>query len=307
MITLIGAGQWGINLAKTLHKMGRLKNIAESNPSRREELQKLFPEIKVASLEECLQESMAVAIATPAPTHFELAQLCLKTCDVFVEKPMTLSSIQGRELVRLAQENKRVLMVGHLLVHQAAVRRAKELMPTLGKIQSLYLNRLNLGKVRQTENALWSLGVHDLAILNFWFGETPKLISAIGQKSLGGPMEDDVQAHLRFSDGAMAHVHSSWNWPLKERGFKILGEKGSMVFDEIKNQLTLHKYSIEKSGQFSTPVSEDILLPKEEPLKVELENFIECIQTRNTPRTDGVAGLQVVEVLEKITENIGSL
>jgi predicted dehydrogenase len=308
-VGLIGSGGWGKNLARTLHELKALGGIAEVRPNLREQLQGVYPDVPLYADHRVLMASElpAVAIATPAATHFALAQEALLAGKhVFVEKPLALSSREAEELAALAEREGRVLMVGHLLLYQPAVRWIKEHLDSgrLGELWSLHQERLNLGTVRTVENALWSLGVHDVAVLLHLVGQAPERTQAAGQIALQPGIADDAYLHLAFPGGVRAHVHVSWLWPEKRRRLTVVGSERMLVYDEGTQTVTLHRKRI---GDGLKPVDEGeevVFQGAAQPLTLELEHFLTCIRDRRRPLSDGRSAVEVVRVLEEATRQM---
>jgi predicted dehydrogenase len=302
-IAVIGAGDWGKNLVRTLSELGALGAIVDANPTTRAVAKKDYPDVPVFETPgEIVQTGItAVAIATPVATHFSLAREALEqSFDVFVEKPMTLSSREAETLTRLAAMRSRILMVGHLLLYQPAVLWISSFLKEggLGHIYSLHQERLNLGKVRSVENALWSLGVHDVAVLLHLVGSRTSNVQVTGHRVLQPGIEDDVYLHLEFQNGVQAHLHTSWLWPEKRRQLVIVGEKGMLVYDELAKKVTLHRKHITPDLANADAGSEVVFQQTGEPLKLELEHFLARLQDRQPPLSDGKNGMEVVRVLE---------
>jgi predicted dehydrogenase len=248
-VAVIGAGNWGMNLVRNFQALGALGAVAEIDPNRRTKLAEEYPRIQVYSdyLDIWASKIPAVVIATPAATHYELAKAAiLAGKDVFVEKPMTLTTSEADDLVRLAEQERRILMVGHLLLYQPAMRFIEEFLRSgrLGKVYSFHQERLNLGRARSVENVLWSLGVHDVAVLLHLAGKFPDRVEATGHSVLQPSIEDDVYVHLRFPGGEKAHLHVSWLWPEKRRRLTIIGSEGMLTYDELTGNVVLHRKSI---------------------------------------------------------------
>ena len=308
-VGLIGAGGWGKNLARVLHELGALGAIAEICPQLREELSGLYPGVPLYPDHRALLETdlPAVVIATPAVTHFSLTKeslLCGK--HVFVEKPLALSTAEAEELVALARKQNRILMVGHLLLYQPAIRWIKEFLDSgaLGEIWSFHQERLNLGRARSVENALWSLGVHDVAVLLYLVGRVPEEVKVVGQAVLQPNVEDDVYLHLRFPGGIWAHLHASWLWPEKRRRLTIIGKAGMLVYDEVEQTITLHRKGITPQLTNRDEGAEVVFQNYGEPLKHELTHFLECVAEGKRPLTDGESAIPVVKVLEEASRQL---
>lgn len=303
-VALIGAGNWGRNLVKNFYHLGVLAAVVDEDEKRLKEVGKDYPDVKLLNSTDDVWDMpvSAVAIATPAPTHYALAKTALMAKkDVFVEKPLALRAHEAEELSSLARENSCLLMVGHLLLYQPAIRWIKGFIAqgNIGKLYSLHEERLNLGRARAVENALWSLGVHDVALFLDIVGEKPREIKVTGQQALQPGIEDDVYLHLSFPGGVFAHLHASWLWPEKRRRLTVIGEEGMLVYDEIAQTVTWHKKSINSKLENVDKGEEVVFRGDAEPLKIELSHFIECCKNRAKPYSDGESAVAVVQVLEK--------
>lgn len=317
-VALIGYGYWGPNLARNLHQLPQSVFAAccDLDAGRLAKVAALYPGIRTTTrLEDIWQDPdiHAVVIATPARTHYSLArQALLAGKHVLVEKPIAMSSAETEELIALAEERRRVLMVGHTFEYNPAVLKIKELMDAgaLGDIYYLYSTRVNLGRVQQDLNALWSIAPHDISIMNFLLGTMPLEVSARGAKYLSGLVEDVVFADLAYPNGIIAHIHASWLDPSKVRKMTIVGSRKMIVYDDIDPEGKVRLYDkgadrINGSqiyGEFQYKLrTGDIYIPKidlTEPLYLECAHFVECVQEGRRPRTDGLNGLRVVRVLE---------
>jgi len=260
----------------------------------------------------------AVALATPAPLHAEMARAALSAGKhVYVEKPMCLNVADARELVELAGQKDLRLMVGHLLEYHPAVGLLKELIDggEIGDVRYMYCERINLGVVRKEENALWSLAPHDISIILYLFGAEPESVSARGSCYLQEGVEDVVFSNLRFGDGRMAEIHNSWLDPNKERRMVVVGSKKMVVFDDMSATEKIRIY--DKGAEVKRGTADEIqaisvrhgeiripLVPGGEPLKVEAQHFVDCVRSGDTPRSDGIDGLNVVGVLEAATVSL---
>lgn len=303
-VGVIGGGNWGKNLIRTLNAMGVLGGVAEGRAEAREALQAEYPEIPFfATHGELLDSGIgAVSIVTPAETHFELTKEALeKGLDVCVEKPMVLSGAHADELNRLAKDQERILMVGHLLLYQPAVQWIHKALGEglIGEAFSFHQERLNLGRARSVENVLWSFGVHDIAVLLFLSGAEPRRTQFSGKAGLQRGIEDDTYIHLEFSNGSLGHIHSSWLWPELRRMLTIVGSKGMIVYDEVAQKVTLHKKTIDSELKNVNDGSEVVFEGAGEPLRLEMEHFVECCRTRRTPDSDGVSAAYVIRVMEE--------
>lgn len=302
-VGVIGAGNWGRNLVGTFYRLGQLAGVAEVDPGLREELRRAYPGIPVyqEARELIAADISAVAIATPAHTHYQIAQEALLVGkDVFVEKPLALSRAEAEELVHLAAAQNRILMAGHLLLYQPAIQWLKNYIGSgaIGNLVNLSQERLKLGRVRSVENVLWSFGVHDIAVLLYLVGERPWEVKATGQCFLQEGIEDDVHVHLKFSAGVQAHLHVSWLWPEQRRRLTIAGSKAMLTYDELSQEVILYKKRITPELQNHDEGSEVVFRSSEEPLLLECRHFLECVKERREPLSCGRSALEVIEVLE---------
>ncbi|MBC7220180.1 Gfo/Idh/MocA family oxidoreductase [Candidatus Bipolaricaulota bacterium] len=309
-VGLIGAGGWGKNLARVLAELGALGGIADLSPEAREELRQRYPGVAIHTDHRALlaAEVPAVAIATPAATHFALAREALKAGKhVFVEKPLALRREEAAELADLADRAGRILMVGHLLLYQPAARWIGEFLRSggVGSVWSLHQERLNLGTVRTVENALWSLGVHDVAVLLHLVGERPTMVKCVGQRASPSGVEDDAYLHLGFPSQIQAHVHVSWLWPEKRRRLTVVGSEAMLVYDELAQEVTLHRKRIGEDLRPADKGTEIVFQGAAEPLRLEMEEFLSCIRDGRRPLSDGRRAVEVVGVLEEASRQLG--
>jgi UDP-2-acetamido-3-amino-2,3-dideoxy-glucuronate N-acetyltransferase len=317
-LALIGAGHWGKNLARSFDALGALGVICDSSASALDAQKKLYPSIRTtSSLSEVLADPTItkIAIASPAAQHYAMAKAALLAGkDVYVEKPLCLEAAQGRELVTLAEQVGKVLMVGHLLQYHACVIKLRELVTQgqLGKLLTITSNRLNLGKFRQEENALWSFAPHDISVILALLGDRmPEQVRCTGGSYLSNGVADSTLTVLRFPGGVLAHVYVSWLNPFKEQKLTVVGTDGMAVFDDTrpwKEKLTLYrKYLSWGSGNEPVPVKatvEALELPESEPLRTECAHFLEVCRERKAPRTDGKEGLRVLGVLQMAQQSL---
>ncbi|GAB6183593.1 Gfo/Idh/MocA family oxidoreductase [Thermodesulfovibrio hydrogeniphilus] len=313
-VGLVGIGYWGKNILRNLYELGVIYAACDFNRSTIEHYKNIYPDIYyTTSFDEILQipHIRAIAIATPAATHYELAKKALLADkDVFVEKPLALNIKQGEELLDIAKDKGKILMVGHILQYHPAVIKLKELIDggELGKIQYIYSNRLNIGKLRTEENILWSFAPHDISVILMLVGEEPTKVNAFGGDYLNKDIHDITITTLEFRNRVKAHIFVSWLHPYKEQKLVVVGTKAMAVFDDVsKEKLFIYPHKIQwKEGKI--PVAqkaEYYVVPVEdkEPLKEELRHFIECIERRKEPKTNGEEGLRVLRILET-AENI---
>jgi UDP-2-acetamido-3-amino-2,3-dideoxy-glucuronate N-acetyltransferase len=281
--------------------------IVDSEEAAREAAQAAYPGVEVFSdVEQVLSNPAvkAVCIASPAVTHARLSLQALEAGkDVFVEKPMCLNRAEGEAMVRLADERERILMVGHLLLYHPAVVRMKEMVEQgdLGKIRYVYSNRLHLGKFRTEENIFWSFAPHDISVINYLVGAQPEWVQAEGRDYLTEAVHDLTVSSLGYPGNVGAHIFVSWMHPYKEQRLVVVGEKHMAVFsDTQEDKLVLYPHTIEWVNEAPVPVKAEaraVDYEEGEPLKRECEHFLDCVDQRKTPLTDGRHGLGVVEIL----------
>jgi predicted dehydrogenase len=310
-IGIIGVGNWGKNLVKNLSDMGVLCGVADGVSENLKNAQAVNPEIHTyEDHKELLKDNYdAVAIATPAHTHCAIAKDAMEVgCDVFIEKPMTLDPAEAEALKQLGDKLDKVVMVGHLLLYQPAIAYIKESLDRgdIGKVYTLHQRRSKQGRARAVENVLWSFGVHDVAVLLYLAGQAPTDIQVSGHCGLQAGIEDDTYLHLTFPDESKAHLHNSWLWPIVERGLIIIGEKGMLVYDEIAQNVKLVKKTIDSNLNNVDAGEEIVFEGSGQPLRIELEHFVDCCKNRTKPNSCGQNGLDVVTVLAKAEEILKS-
>lgn len=301
-LAVVGAGGWGRNLVRTLHEIGALAAVVEIDPACRNEVAAAYDVAVFERLEDALGEDIqAFVVATPAVTHHDVARrILLADRDVFVEKPLSMTVGDAEDLVRTAAQRQRILMAGHMLLYQPAVTWIAEFLSadSIGRVHSYHQDRLNLGRARSFENALWSLGVHDIAVLLHLAGGAPRKTVAWGQNVLQGNIEDDVHVHMEFADDLQAHLHASWLWPEKERRLTVIGSEAMLVYDEVAQSVFLHKKGIRGNLSLWNRGKELVFQGAGEPLRLELEHFIACVADRTLPLSDGASAVEVMHVLE---------
>ncbi|MGQ9498634.1 MAG: Gfo/Idh/MocA family protein [Desulfotomaculales bacterium] len=302
-VGVIGAGNWGKNLVRTFYRLGELAAVAELNPDIRQRLSAEYHGISLyGDYRDLLAEDVpAVAIATPAHTHYGIArEALLAGKDVFAEKPLALSKAEAAELVEIAEKQNRILMAGHLLLYQPAIRWIKEYIGSgaLGRIAFFTQERLKFGRVRAVENVLWSFGVHDIAVLLYLVGKEPQEVQATGRRFLQESIEDDVYVHLRFAGGVQAHLHVSWLWPETRRRLTVAGSEAMLTYDELEQKVILHRKRVTPDLQHHDEGAEVVFQGSDDPLLLECRHFLECVERRTTPLSDGKSALEVIEVLE---------
>lgn len=308
-VATIGYGYWGQNLARNFAELGALRTVCEIDVSKHRELREKHPDVRLAtSLSEVLADDLVkgIVIATPAGTHYRHAKEALSAGkDVFVEKPLALKLAEGEELVDLASQQDRILMVGHLLRYHPAIVKLKELIDEgrLGKLYYVYSNRLNLGRFRSEENILWSFAPHDFSAILYLLGEMPTAVSSRGGSYLNRGIPDVTVTTMEFPSGVKSHIFVSWLHPYKEQKLIVVGDRGMAVFNDLEpdRKLLLLNHTVDWVGRLPVPRREEgeaIPWPKEEPLRVECRHFLDCLATRKRPLTDGDEALRVLKILE---------
>jgi predicted dehydrogenase len=305
-IAVLGCGGWGRNIVRTVQQIGRLAAVVDPSPAGQKAARELAPNAQVFSTPgEALKlpSVRGVMIATPAETHYATACAAIDAGkDVFVEKPLTIDVDEARDLVQRANAADRILMVGHLLEYHPAILKLNELIKSgeLGKIQYIISNRLNLGKIRTEENALWSFAPHDIAVILRLVGSMPFEVVATGGSYVTPNIADVTVTQLLFDNGVRSHIFVSWLHPFKEQKLVVVGSKKMASFDDVAKELVLYDQRVDwKEGQ-PIPVKGEgvkVQYPADEPLKAECLHFINSIETRQTPRTDGLNGLRVLQIL----------
>lgn len=312
-MAVAGAGQWGKNLVGVACALWGPERVSVVDPDV-DRLRMVGKEYRVGTVHTALDSVLddpdieAVILATPASTHAALArEALLSGKHVFVEKPLALSQAEADEVVTLAEALDRVLMVGHLLLYQPAVRWIRDFLGSggVGEVWNLHLERLNLGRVRTVENALWSLGVHDVAVLLYLVGRQPTSVQVVGQAVVQSNVEDDVYLHLTFPGKVQAHVHVSWLWPEKRRGLTVVGSRAMVTYDEVSQQVRLHRKMIGEGLSAVDNGSEVVFHSEAEPLRLELEDFLGAVRERRRPLSDGRMAVDVVAVLEEASRQLG--
>ncbi|NOX48652.1 MAG: Gfo/Idh/MocA family oxidoreductase [Chlorobi bacterium] len=314
-IAVVGAGHWGKNHVRNFYELGCLSIVCDTNPGTLNNIQKNYPGVKTTlTYREVLEDPgiKGIVIASNAETHFQLASEALEyDKDVLVEKPLALNVSDAKKLHKLATEKSRILMVGHLLLFHPAIRKIKEYIQkgVLGKVLYIYSNRLNLGKVRQEENILWSFAPHDISVILELLGESPVEVQAMGEAYLQPNIQDVTMTVMKFKSGAMAHIHVSWLHPFKEHRLVVIGNKKMIVFNDtaIENKLLLYDQRVDivdGAPKVVRSAGSPVSFSNEEPLRKECLHFIECIEHRRQPKTDGQNGIEVLQVLETAQKSL---
>ena len=309
MIAVIGSGYWGKNLVRNYHELGALKLICDKNETVLESFKQKYPEVDTCfALNDVLarDDIGGVVIATPAETHYTLArEALLAGKHVYVEKPLVLDEEEGEELIELAHERKRVLMVGHLLQYHPVFVRLKDLASKgeLGRINYIYSHRLNLGKIRREENILWSFAPHDISMILSLAGEEPESVLTTGGNYLHKRIADVTTTHLDFPSGLRVHIFVSWLHPFKVQQLVVVGERKMAVFNDTlpwPDKLLLYAHEIKWHDHLPVPAKaepERLKIQQAEPLRLECQQFLDAMSNGSTPVTDGREGLRVLKVL----------
>ena len=330
---IIGCGYWGPNLIRNFNNISDAKIIycADIDESRLTHIKNLYPNISVTGdYKEIIdkKEIDAVVVATPIETHYKIAKEALNADKhVLVEKPITSSSEEAIEIIKLSDKNKKILMVDHTFEYSNPVRKIKEIISKdeLGKIFTIDMIRVNLGLFQEKVNVIWDLAPHDISMLLYYLEDYPLTVRAIGQSYIREGVEDDAHISLIFKDKVMANIHVSWLDPCKIRRTTIVGNKKMLVFDDTAQEekikiydkgVTILKNSIPKQPYYDTYEqwaltyrTGDIYTPKienKEPLSIMANHFISCIKHNKKPLTDGYSGLRVVKVLEAAQKSLKS-
>jgi UDP-2-acetamido-3-amino-2,3-dideoxy-glucuronate N-acetyltransferase len=308
-VAVVGAGYWGKNLVRNFHQLDSLKLICDKNESLLEDLRNQYAEVDTClALTDVMKRKdiEGVVISTPAETHFNLArEALLAGKNVLVEKPLVLHEKEAVELIALAAEKKRVLMVGHLLQYHPVFVRLKEMACAgeLGRINYIYSHRLNLGKIRREENILWSFAPHDISMILALAGEEPASVLTTGGNYLHQQIADVTTTHLEFSSGLRAHIFVSWLHPFKDQKLVVVGDRKMAVFDDTQpwqDKLLLYPHQINWKNHMPIPHKaepERVQIAEAEPLRDECRHFLDCVSNGSQPITDGQEGLKVLRVL----------
>ncbi len=315
-IALVGCGYWGKNLCRNFNALGALAAVVDATENGQVTARSIALDAEITdSLDDVLRNAQiqGVALATPAETHADLAIQSMQAGkDVFVEKPMALTLEDAEKMKKVAEATGRILMVGHLLEYHPAVLKLREMIASgeLGKINYIYSNRLNFGKVRTEENALWSFAPHDVAVILRLMGQEPVEVSACGGSYLTNGIADTTLSNLRFKNESRAHIFVSWLHPFKEQRLVVVGDKKMAIFNDIApfgEKLQLYPQNVEFDGPMPILQKEDAEFVEHEntePLREECNHFLDCIQSRNQPLTNAQSGIDVLKVLHACQQSI---
>ena len=313
-VAVVGCGYWGKNLVRNFHELGSLAAICDSDAPRLAEMCAKYGVSSVDNFDDLLaqNEIPAVVISAPAALHYALSKRALLAGkNVFVEKPLALQVEEGEELVQLARQHERVLMVGHLLQYHPAILELKKLIREgeLGRVEYIYSSRLNLGKLRTEENILWSFAPHDISAILYLLGEEPRSVAAHGSSHLNANIVDVTLTTCDFPSGVKAHIFVSWIHPFKEQKLVVVGDRQMAVFDDTESERKLVVYPHRIDWIDRRPVAHKsegtvLALPKQEPLALECQHFLDCVATGANPRTDGENGVRVLRILEACGKSV---
>jgi UDP-2-acetamido-3-amino-2,3-dideoxy-glucuronate N-acetyltransferase len=316
-IAVIGTGHWGMNLVRNFHTLEALRGICDQDRDRLCSANKKFPDTVIYSdIQEIAddREIQGVVVATNAVTHYSITKkMLLAGHDVFVEKPLAMKFSEGEELVKIAHEKGKMLFIGHIMEYHPAVKKLNDLLKNgeLGKIQYVYSNRLNLGKVRQEENILFSFAPHDIAVILRLLNEEPEHVYAVGASYLTKNVADITVTHLKFRSGVSAHIFVSWLHPYKDQRLVVIGDRKMAVFNDVEkeNKLLLYEHKFRWINRIPVPDPANAIpvpFDNTEPLRIECEEFLKSIETRKNPLTDGESALRVLKVLELSERSLNS-
>jgi UDP-2-acetamido-3-amino-2,3-dideoxy-glucuronate N-acetyltransferase len=307
-VAVVGVGYWGKNLVRNFYDLGALGALCDGDPAVEANYAARWPAVRFyRDFNAVLSDTSiaAVALATPAVTHYEMARAALQAGkDVMVEKPLAMNVAEGEELVRMAEGRRRILMTGHILRYHPAIVKLRGLIRdgALGKINYLYSNRLNIGKIRTEENILWSFAPHDISVMLALLNEMPSRVSCRGGAYLNHDVCDVTLSHFDFPSGVQAHIFVSWLHPVKEQRLVVVGSEKMAVFDDTaEHRLMLYPHRVEWRNRVPTAVKaqgEPVALESSEPLRAECQHFLDCVASRTVPVSDGAEGLRVLRVLE---------
>ena len=313
-VCVVGAGRWGKNHIRTLHSLGTLGGVVETDPDRMEEFKQQYPDVQFySSVKDAVKDDFdGFTIATPAETHYRLAEFLLENKKhVLVEKPLALTAAEAQGLKKLADKNKVNLMVGHVLLFHPAIRKIKELIDSgkIGKLEYLYSNRLNLGTVRTEENILWSFAPHDISIFQYFIEDNPIEIYSRGGIFLQPNIHDTTMTYLKYPNNIVAHIFVSWLHPFKEQRLVVIGSKGMLSFEDSTQTKELLYYEkgidwvqgepIKRDGPTEVIEYENVM-----PLTEEMRYFCEHLDGTHVKISDGQNGAEVLEILEKATQSL---
>jgi predicted dehydrogenase len=329
-VAVVGAGHWGPNLIRNFDNKltSEVAWVVDRDAKRLEQVKSRFPTVQLApELEPALADPKvdAVVISTPTSTHYPLVKAALAAGKhVLVEKPIATESRHGDELCALAEKAGKILMVGHLFLFNAGVRRVKQYLESgdVGRVYYVSMVRTNLGPIRMDVNAAWDLASHDLSIANYWLGSEPVTVSAVGGSWINKGIEDAIFATLRYPGDVLVNLHVSWLNPRKSRDITVVGDRKMITLDDMNLTEPVRVYDktvtddrvsapfVDNFASFRASVREgDVTIPKValgEPLRTECDHFIECVAKNKPPLTDGRQANAVVRALEALTRSVAN-
>ena len=307
-VAVVGIGYWGKNLVRNFHELGALAMLCDGERSVEERCGNEYKSVRFCGDFSVVLSDPSISVivlATPATTHYEMAKTALEAGkDVFVEKPLAIDVKQGEDLVNLAAAQHRVLMVGHILRYHPAILKLQQLIQdgALGQINYLYSNRLNIGKIRTEENILWSFAPHDISVILSLLNEMPNRVFCQGGAYLNRQIFDVTLSQFDFPSGVQAHIFVSWLHPVKEQRLVVVGSEKMAVFDDTaEDKLVLYPHKVKWQNRVPTAVKangEIVKLENREPLRAECQHFLDCVESRTSPVSDGAEGLRVLRVLD---------
>ena len=313
-IAVVGAGYWGKNLVRNFYALGALHTICDINRELGDNFREHYPAINFTDSFSSLLDNPnidAIVVSTPASMHYQMTkEALLASKHVFTEKPLALNIEEGQNLIKVAAQKGKTLMVGHILQYHPAVNKLKELIDAgeLEKIQYIYSNRLNIGKIRAEENILWSFAPHDISVILSLLNESPETVYATGGSYLQHQIPDVTITTMDFPSGVKAHIFVSWLHPFKEQKLVVVSDSKMAVFDDLSEEkLFLYPHKIEWINRIpvaSRAGAEIVPIQIEEPLKAECQHFLECISNGTRPKTDGEEGLRVLQILHAAQESL---
>ncbi|MCB0319512.1 MAG: Gfo/Idh/MocA family oxidoreductase [Bdellovibrionales bacterium] len=314
-ICVVGAGRWGKNHIRTLHSLGALGGVVETNSENRKWVETEFPGVPTYhTVTEALAEPYrGFTVATPAETHVTIAQEIIQARrHVLVEKPLALSSADASRLNELAKKYGVFLMVGHVMLFHPAVRKIRDLIQAgkLGRIEYVYANRVNLGTVRKEENILWSFAPHDISIFQYLLGTRPVEVTSRGAAFVQPRIQDSTMTLLQYPNNIMGHIFVSWLHPFKEHRLVVIGDKGMISFDDAEKEKNIYFYEKGIDWVRGEPIKRDgateiVEYTQGMPLTDEISYFCQCVAENRAPEiANGDNGVEVLEILERATESL---
>lgn len=319
-IAVIGSGRWGLNIIRNFASLDKLAAVCDINKTNFEKIEQnvganIVRPLLTKNIKDIIRskEIEGAVVATPPATHFKIARsLLLAGKDVWVEKPVALKSRDAKKLAEIAEKKGKILFAGHILLYHHAYRKLKQLVNEgyLGDINYIYARRMGFGKVRKNENVLWSLAVHDIAVILYLLGKKPARVNCLGYSYIQKNTPDVVYANMEFDAGLAANINANWINPVKERKLAVVGTEKMAVIDELDedNPLKIYNQKVikmppealkEEYFPMHKEESETFALPAGEMLKEECLHFIDCVESRKTPKTDAKSAVSVITVLEK--------